>query len=336
MNNIFLKLIAVAAVQIVGIVAAQAQIPAGSNRPASVPSGFVITPFGYFHSSCVHRLAEKDVLHSDRQLIQHPNGTSTQMPTCAHPHYTTYGEAVSGDKRGPLTPSTIPTISHAWIESASVTTSFLTVGVGGGSGSPSAVWPFFGTLSAEWSVPYTPASHDGQTLFYFPGLEDGPGSVILQPVLGWNADFASAWGIASWHCCPGGITVEATPQQVSPGDSIYGVMGCASGTTTSCTSWNISACDMQNGRCSQMLGTSSLGAIFVWAFAGALEVYNVVQCSDFPSNGLISFHDIQLVNNLGQLIASPNWSANPAPSTLTPQCFYRVTLPTEVILGAGQ
>jgi hypothetical protein len=32
---------------------AQAQKLAGPNRPAVVPEGYVITPFGYFHPSCV-------------------------------------------------------------------------------------------------------------------------------------------------------------------------------------------------------------------------------------------------------------------------------------------
>jgi hypothetical protein len=32
--------------------------PAGPNRPANVPDGYVITPVGYFHPSCVQSLAK--------------------------------------------------------------------------------------------------------------------------------------------------------------------------------------------------------------------------------------------------------------------------------------
>ena len=39
---------------------ARAQAPAGPHRPASVPERYVITPNGYFHPSCVLRLANGD------------------------------------------------------------------------------------------------------------------------------------------------------------------------------------------------------------------------------------------------------------------------------------
>jgi hypothetical protein len=42
---------------VAGLTAAQAQMPAGARRPAAVPTGYVITPFGYFHPSCVTHLA---------------------------------------------------------------------------------------------------------------------------------------------------------------------------------------------------------------------------------------------------------------------------------------
>jgi hypothetical protein len=187
-------------------------------------------------------------------------------------------------------------------------------------------------LSAVWSVPSAPTSNDGQILFYFPGLE---GPSILQPVLGWNKDFPSAWSIASWHCCPSGITVEATPRKVSPGDTIYGVIFCSSA-LPSCAAWSVYTVDLQNFSSSLMDNTSDLNQTFNWAYAGVLEAYNIKQCSDFPGSGggAISFHNIVLNDNLGHQIANPNWSVSPASGTLTPQCNYSVTLPTEVVLQA--
>jgi hypothetical protein len=108
---------------------------------------------------------------------------------------------------------------------------------------------------------------------------------IIQPVLGWNADYASAWGIASWNCCVSGTTFEAPPQPVSPGDTILGYMidTCAPG-TLSCSSWDVVTWDLQNGKFSQLINTSSFGQTFNWAFGGVLEVYNIAQCSDYPNN----------------------------------------------------
>jgi hypothetical protein len=314
MKNTFLQFIAIAAMHVAGIYAAQAQTPAGPNRPATVPPGYVITPFGYFHPSCAVQLAQGDKLEPDQHVIRHANGQTSPMPACAYPHYTPKGEAVDGGKEG------AKEFINGWIESASVSTT-----------------SSYSLLSATWSVPMPPTSNDGQTLFYFPGLEDSAAQTtyILQPVLGWNKDFPSAWSIASWHCCPSGIVVEATPAKVSPGDTIYGVMMCTSG-LPSCTSWDVYTVDLQNGNSSMLFNTSSLGQTFNWAFAGVLEAYNIKQCTDFPGSGggTISFHDILLNDNLGQQIANPNWSVNPASGTLTPQCNYSVTLPTQVTLQA--
>ena len=167
MKNALLKLIAIATVLVAGLTAAQAQITAGPNRPATVPSGYLITPFGYFHPSCVAQLAEGDELRPDDHVIRHPNGSSSNMHVCAYPHYRANGDKVVGDERAAKDPN----ISHAWIEYASVTTT-----------------SSYGFLYAFWSVPPTPTSKDGQTLFFFPGLEDINDVVtIIQPVLGWNS-----------------------------------------------------------------------------------------------------------------------------------------------------
>ncbi|HTV31981.1 MAG TPA: hypothetical protein VME69_02605 [Methylocella sp.] len=321
MKNAFLKLIAIATTANAGLTAAQAQAPAGPNRPPTVPAGYLITPFGYFHPSCVVQLAEGDELLPDVKLIRHANGTSNAMHVCAYPHYRADGNIVTGDERAVKDPN----ISHSWIVSESVTTT-----------------SSYGFLSAEWSVPPTPPSNDDQILYYFPGLEDIKDVVtILQPVLGWNADYPSAWGIASWNCCEKGTTYKATPERVSSGDTILGYMfdTCAAG-TLSCSSWDVVTRDLQNGKVSQLIRTSSFRQTFNWAFGGVLEVYNVKQCSDYPNNPngfnggghAISFDEIGLYNDKLQRIANPAWSLNLWATKLTPQCSYGGSLPQQVIL----
>jgi hypothetical protein len=313
MRNTCMKFIAVAALHVAGITAAQAQTPAGPTRPATVPSGYVITPFGYFHPGCVVHLAEGDELRPNRSVIQHANGTSGQMPACGHPHYTADGEAVYGDAQGAKDPN----ISHSWIIATNVTTTTSS----------------FGWVSAFWNVPPAPASNDGQTVFFFPGLESTPDVVeIVQPVLGWNSDFASAWGIASWNCCVSGTTYEATPYRVSPGDTIYGyVNALCSGGTLSCDSWRIVTSDLENGTQSGMTATTDK-VTWNWAFSGVLEAYNIAQCTDYPDNGAISFYNIKLENNSHQLIGKPEWTVTSWAKGLTPQCNYGATLPAQAIL----
>jgi len=313
------RLSAIAIMLVAGLTAAQALPLAGSKAPAGVPADYVITPYGYFHQSCVGHLAQGDVLRQDEKTIQHANGTSDSVPVCGYAHYKADGTKIVGDERGVKDPN----IGHAWVEQASVTST-----------------TSYAYLYAEFSVPPTPTNNDGQTLYFFPGLEDANDVVtIIQPVLGWNSDYASAWGIASWNCCISGTVYEATPQPVSSGDTILGYMfdTCAAG-TLSCSSWDIVTWDLQNGKFSELINTSSFGQTFNWAFGGVLEVYNIAQCGDYPSNGgypgshAISFNELGLFNDKFVQIANPAWKVYNWSSGLTPQCSYGGSTPKQVIL----
>jgi hypothetical protein len=278
-----------------------AQAPAGPHRPAGVPAEYVITPFGYFHPSCVVHLAEGDTLVANGLVVQHRDKTVTNVPACAYPHYTARGEVVAAGKE--LDP---PTISHSWIVSAGVTTS-----------------TSYGELFADWTVPSAPLAYNGQTVYLFPGLEDANDVVsIIQPVLGWNADFSEAWGIASWNCCPSGTTDESSPVRVNAGDFIVGTMKstCSAG-TLSCSKWNITTQDATLNKSTTLSNTPSEGQTFNWAFAGALEVYNVAQCSDYPPNDYVTFYPALYNDGFG-IISSPAWSVTDWASGLTPQCDY--------------
>jgi hypothetical protein len=278
---------------------AYAQAPAGPNRPGGVPDGYVITPFGYFHPSCMLQLAEGETLLANG-LVQHADGTVENVAPCDYPRYTASGEIViAGEKP--------PAIGHSWIESADATTT-----------------TSYGALTATWSVPPAPASDNGQTVYFFPGMEDIDDVVsIIQPVLGWNADFSGAWGIASWNCCPSGITVESSPLHVSVGDEIKGAIKdtCSAG-TISCSTWTITSEDVTTGHSTMLSNSPSEGQTFNWAFAGALEVYSVAQCSDYPSNGSLTFSDVTLYDYNFHRISNPGWAMTIWASGLTPQCGY--------------
>ena len=289
-------------------------MPAGPNRPATVPEAYVVTPFGYFHPSCVRQLAEGDTLLEDESAIQHADGSMGNLPACGYLHYTPSGEiAVEG-----TTAVVPPMIGHSWIEAGSVTTS-----------------TSYGQLTATWTVPPAPASNDGQTVYFFPGFEQDSGrTTILQPVLGWNADFAAAWGIASWNCCPGGNSIESKPLSVTSGDKINGAIQdtCAAG-TPSCPTWNVVTADATVSKSTPLRSTSSAGHTFNWAFGGALEVYSVSQCADYPPNGQLSISGITLDDDNFNPISNPVWSVNNFASGLTPQCGYGVQVaPNKVTL----
>jgi len=296
--------------------AAYAQVPAGPNRPAEVPEGYLITPAGYFHASCVRRLAEGETLLPDG-VIRHVDGTLEKIAACEYPHYTARGEMVIAGANG----GEPPKISHSWIEDIETENS-----------------TSYGEITATWIVPPAPTSNDGQTVFFFPGLEQFVGDLsILQPVLGWNADFGSAWGIASWNCCVMGTTVESSAASVNSGDTILGtiVSTCSAGTLT-CSKWNITTNDVTSSKSVELANSPNSGQTFNWAFAAALEVYNVSQCSDYPSNGFINFTAVDLYDNSFNLIPSPAWGYSADASGLSPQCNYGGQIGTaEVTLDYG-
>jgi uncharacterized repeat protein (TIGR03803 family) len=237
----------------------------------------------------------------DGRVLQHADGTTESVPACAYPRYTVRGEIVG---EGPLA------ITHNYIEYAGATTS-----------------TSYGGLTATWTVPPAPTSNDGQTVFFFPGLDDINDIVtILQPVLAWNDPLLpGAWSIASWNCCvpPTSNNWHSSPVSVSPGDEIKGIIWdtCGAG-TVSCPTWKVITEDVSTGLSTTLKGTPSEGQTFNWAFAGALEVYNVEQCSDYPPNGSLTFSDVGLYDYNFNRISNPGWSITNESAGLTPQCGY--------------
>ena len=292
-----------------------AQAPAGPNRPPQVPEDYVVTPFGYFHPSCVVHLAEGEQLLQGGGAIQKNDGTVYIVPACAYPHYTAQGEMFGqGSEIEP------PEIKHSWIVSGSAST---------GSS--------YGEIVADWNVPSAPQSYDGQTLYFFPGFEQySGGTSILQPVLGWNSDFKKAWGIASWNCCPKGTADESTPVHVSTGDLIAGIVQstCGKGTLT-CPKWNITTKDKTTGGSTGLGDTPNEDQTFNWAFGGVLEVYSIVQCSDYPPNQYINFAPTLYDNNFN-IIQNPGWSLTQWAGSEDPQCGYGGYMsPNQVTLDYG-
>jgi List-Bact-rpt repeat protein len=290
-----------AAVLLLTLTPAMAQTPVGPNRPPQVPADFVITPFGYFHPSCVMHLAEDEELLRGGEVIQRADGTKYTVPVCAYPHYTPSGEAIRAQSG--IQP---PYIDHEWLLAGNTVT----------NGS-------FARVDADWTVPSSPLTYHSQTIYLFPGLEDTNHTVsILQPVLGWNSDFSKKWGIASWNCCPRGTADESTPVQVSPGDHIFGTVQstCERGTLT-CPKWKISTVNQSTGRVTTLNNTPNEGQTFNWAFSGALEVYSITQCTDLPASHYVTFYPTLWDYDLN-LIDNPGWWLMDQTSGLSPQCSY--------------
>jgi hypothetical protein len=266
-----------------------------------VPDSFAVTPNGYFHPSCVREVKRGEAL-LDGGRIRHVDGNIETVAACQFPHYSMRGEVMQG--------AISPSITHSWIVSESTTTS-----------------TSYGELTAQWVVPSAPTSADGEIIFYFPGMEDNNDIVtIIQPVLQYGASSAGGgnyWSIASWNCCASGTTYFSSLVNVNSGDTILGTMRstCAAG-VLSCGSWNITTEDVTTGGSTTLSGSPSQNQTFNWAFAGALEVYNVAQCSDYPPGAQMHFTALALYDYNFNQVATPAWSLNSWAAGETPQCNY--------------
>jgi hypothetical protein len=289
---------------------------ATAARPANVPAGYVITPFGYFHSSCVQVLKAGERMLADHRVQRADGSIEASIASCVYPHFTPTGTSVS--LTAPQTGNTSRSSTaespevNGWVENTNVTT-----------GSPSSS---YGALVARWTVPPRPRGEDGQVLFFFPGLEDinDQQTSILQPVLGL---YGSQWTIASWNCCLSGIVVSSPAVNVEPGDRIYGSMTntCPTG-TLSCATWNVLSLDLSTGQSTVLADTPSDGQVFNWAFGGVLEAYYVVRCDDYPPDRSLTFDDVTLFDQNLRLVHDPRWSSGAgAGSGISPQCGYGVS-----------
>jgi hypothetical protein len=258
-----------------------------AGRPANVPPEFVVTPFGYMHPSCLKHLREGERAGQNR--VVHADGTVEDVPACQYPRYNAKGEVFETATSTPPPPY----INWDWVEYALDDYS-----------------TNLGEETSTWVVPPAPTSHDGQVNYFFPGIGN-----IMQPVMGWGADYPTGWGIASWICCS--PAAESAAIQVNPGDLIQGTVtqDCSWG-TSSCSSWNVTTTDVTTGQ------TTTLGA-------------EPTQCSDYPPSGEIVYNS-NFYDYNGNWVPNLNWSLNVS-STDSPQCSYstQATTESDIVLTFG-
>jgi hypothetical protein len=254
-------------------------------RVHGLTADYVRTPHGYFHVSCVQHVDQSESLEADGS-IRRADGLVRQVAACRYPHFLKSGVRVEASEGATHMPDTY----NGYLQLVSATLA---------SGT--------NELIATMTVPGNPTNKSGQTLYFFPGLEDASHVVtILQPVLGWDGYGANNWTIASWNCCKSGTTYVGNNVVVQPGDVILGTMIHTTG-----QNWTVTAVDQTRTTLpAAILSTKSYSQVFNWVFAGALETYGVRNCAQFPPRGPIRFTAIQAFVS-GKLVSKPTWNIEP-------------------------
>jgi len=241
--------------------------------------GYVRTPSGYRHSSCVHEV-EDDALVGADGTVTRTDGTSYVLPAC---------------NEKPLPTALAQAATNGWVAASEWV---------------SPTW--IRKLTANFTVPAAPSSStSNQLLYFFPGLEPATstGSPILQPVLQWGVGFAgggSYWAIASWDChtAPGPCTHTALTK-VASGDKLHANITGSSCTSDGACTWKISISDTTTNK-THSLGSKKETEPFRFVQGAALEAYRVTKCSQYPADKKVEFTSIAIYDgNLARV--TPTW-----------------------------
>jgi len=240
----------------------------------TIPDSYVLTPFGYRHTSCVHGVTSGSTIIENKEgFVVNDGAKEYTIAKCTAPG--TYGALPSG-----------------WAVYEMYQT---TQGVTGYNGT--------------WVTPGAPKDQQLQTLFTFTGLQNafltGPTDSIsiIQPVLQWGPSAAGGgkyWSIASWYVGNQGTVVYSTIQQVANGAQIFGYMNLNANST-----WTITTATSSI----QTTINVTPGASELYAFV-TLEVYSVSKCGDYPT-GTIPYTN--LVVDVNGQVSTPSWSPTVTP-----------------------
>jgi len=245
-------------------------------HPASLRD-YVATPGGYLHKSCVYDVGNnaKVIRQFDQSFfVTKEDGSHLYIPRCNYPRMMVDGDGWQ--------------VFAEWDAGKDLT-----------------------DFNATWNVPTNPPTYNDQLLYTFSGLQNSfsfngeQGVDIIQPVLQFGdspAGGGAFWGIACWYVTSTGIGLHSKLQPATAGDSIFGVMTKPS---ASSSSWSIVATDTTSGVSTNLAVDKKLGEFEPYAFV-TLEVYDVSDCTQYPTNPLLYTDLIIQVSNQP---VTPVWKA---------------------------
>ena len=242
---------------------------------AMLDSGsYVVTPGGPRHRGLVHVLAPGEAVTKSRGTLKKLNLASTAMT-----------DLVSLEALG----AAAPTFGSGWITYASWRAASDTV---------------ITALTTTWTVPAAPTSQSGQLVYLFNGLQDEPGSQILQPVLQWGVSPDGGgpfWSVASWFVDPNGHAFKSPTVAVNEGDTLTGVMMLTGrseqGFNYSCEFVGIGETTLRTVSISQMVNP-----------VVTLECYAIQSCANYPNIPKTTMRAIGLDTSQGPL--TPRFAAS--------------------------
>ena len=180
-------------------------------------------------------------------------------------------------------------------------------------------------FTTTWTVPPAPATHNGQTIFLFNGIQNS--SMIYQPVLQWGPSAAGGgerWSVASWYADgQDGTSFYSSLVDVNAGDVITGVMTLtgqsAAGFGYDCQFTAIAGTDLTIQDVEEL----------TWCIE-TLEAYAVSAASDYPETAFTAMSGIGI--DTGASHPAFTWSI----TNMVTDTGQHTLAVNEAVVGAGE
>src|SRR5262249_50960813 len=117
-----------------------------SSAAVEDASGYVATPAGFYHASCVHEIEDDATVDDDTDIVTRADGSTYQLPPCGYP---VRMQPLSAD-------STEPQVNSWVVDGEKQVTGWVK------------------DVTAEWTVPAQPSNRGSQVIFLFASIENSP------------------------------------------------------------------------------------------------------------------------------------------------------------------
>jgi len=161
-----------------------------------------------------------------------------------------------------------------------------------------------GTFTSQYQLPSdSPTIGKNVILYYFIGMQnnDNADITIIQPVIEYcdtcGTGSQAGWNMSPWNCCPNGQTWQGTVKVVTAGAYI-------DGTIISNSTYDYIECYNPSNDDITTLTVADTRRTFDW-ICFTLEQYNVVDCTDYPSDPFWS-RTMKVTDSTGTSI-TPSW-----------------------------
>jgi hypothetical protein len=271
---------------------------ASAQAPSdALSSGFVKTPGGLIHNSCVHPVPDGASVDSDGNIVR--DGVLL--------------EHVDGCRFGR------PPQINSWVIDAAQTVSSTQIG----------------STTASLVVPGNPSHNTTARLeveYFFIGAEPACSALpLLQPVLQWGVSPAGGgnfWAIANWYIDSSGNAFPSNFRTVNAGDLIFLTLenhGIITAGGKLVFKWLVRYFDTTANAIGIYEVHLDTSILLQYATLGVFEAYQLNNCNELPSNSII-LGNIGIVDSNGTHVPfGPSLDDCASPVGLTPACGYLVS-----------